>query len=150
MAKSNLSWDIVDTKLVVEILAIKRKVSFDMGKVFPDYGKYTAVQQKTIANGLKQKLADHLARPTDMKLTPVEMIVELEALWKRLTTGHWNMEGTAKDTMKKRVDSAVVAATPEELAVLVKLGLAPAPEKEPETEQPKPEIKLNKKDKKDE
>ena len=125
MAKSNLSWSLAESKLTVEVLALKQKMTFGLDMLFPDFLKYDNVQQMTIAYGVKQKLADHVARSADVKLTPAEMVVELKALWNRITVDKlWNKPGEGKSTMKKRVDEAVAKASPAELAVLKKLGLA--------------------------
>jgi len=123
MPKSNLSWDLADSKLVVEILATKQKLTFDLAKVYPDFAKYTDVQQKLIAYGTKQKLADKVAKPSDEKLTPSEMEAELKALWSRLVDGVWRIEGESRSTkLKKAWDSADAT----ERKVLEKLGLKPA------------------------
>jgi len=125
MAKSNLSWSLAESKLTVEVLALKQKMTFGLDMLFPGFAKYDNVQQMTIAYGVKQKLADHVARSADVKLTPAEMVVELKALWNRITVDKlWNKPGEGKSTMKKRVDEAVAKASPAELAVLKKLGLA--------------------------
>ena len=123
MAKSKLSWSLVDAIMTVEILATKTKVSFDMTKIFQGFKGMSDVQKKVIANGIKQKLADHLARPLDMTLTPVEMHEELKALWKRLCEGHWNKEGTGTRTAKLTV--AWEKASKDERVILTKLGLKP-------------------------
>jgi len=123
MPKSNLSWDLVESKLVVTVLATKSKITFDLVKIYPDFAKYTDVQQKLIAYGTKQKLADKVAKPTDEKLTPSEMVTELNALWKRLVEGTWRIEGESRSTkLKKAWDSADAT----ERKVLIKLGLKPA------------------------
>ena len=122
MPKSNLSWDLADSKLVVEILATKQKLTFDLAKVYPDFAKYTDVQQKLIAYGTKQKLADKVAKPSDEKLTPSEMEAELKALWSRLVDGVWRIEGESRSTkLKKAWDTA----TNGDRKVLKKLGLMP-------------------------
>ena len=123
MAKSNLSWDLDKHTLTVTVLATKAKITFDLTKIFSDFDKLKDVQQKLIAYGTKQKLADKVAKPSDEKLTPSEMQVELKALWERLVDNVWRIEGEAKSTMKKKVDEAKSKATPEELEVLQKLGL---------------------------
>jgi len=123
MAKSKLSWSLVETKLVVEILATQAKVTFDIGEIYPNFMDMSDVQQRVIANGLKQKLADHLARTKDMVLTPIEMKTELEVLWERLCNGHWNVEG--KGGRVAKIDTAWGAASDTEKAILTKLGLKP-------------------------
>lgn len=123
MAKSNLSWELDKAKLTVTILATKQKLTFDLTKIYPDFDKLSDVQQKLIAYGTKQKLADKVAKPTDEKLTPAEMKVELDALWKRLVDGVWRIEGESRSTkLKKAWDSA----TNGDKKVLEKLGLKPA------------------------
>jgi len=123
MPKANLSWDLADSKLIVEILASKQKLSFALDKIYPDFAKYTDVQQKLIAYGTKQKLADKVAKPSDEKLTPAEMQSELKALWDRLVDGVWRIEGESRSTkLKKAWDSADAS----ERKVLEKLGLKPA------------------------
>jgi len=115
MAKSKLSWSLIDSTMVVEILATQAKVSFDLAKIFPDFPSYNDVQKHTIANGIKQKLADHLARPTDMTLTPVEMKTELLASWDRLCSGHWNVEGRGGGGIKKAELQAKVSDQAKQL-----------------------------------
>ena len=127
MAKSKLSWSLTDSTLAVEVLATKTKVTFDIAKLFPKFMEMSDVQQRTIANGLKQKLADHLARPTDMALTPQEMVVELNALWERLCSGHWNMEGKGTSRVKVSELKAQVVEKDELLAEMdMKLAEAQA------------------------
>ena len=123
MPKSNLSWDVAGTALVVTIMATKKKLSFDLAKIYPDYAKMTDVQRKLVAYGAKQKLADKCAKPTDEKLTPTEMEAELKALWNRLVDGVWRIEGESRSTkLKKAWDTADAS----ERKVLEKLGLKPA------------------------
>lgn len=131
MAKSNLSWSmkvnegnkIIDSKIVVEILAIKEKVTFDLEKLFKDFMKFSQCQMRIIANGVKQKLADDIAKPADVKLTPQEMKVELKALWDRLVEGNWFKIAHASSTKKvaelkeELVEQAVkLTETEQELA----------------------------------
>ena len=123
MPKANLSWDLDKSKLVVTILANKEKLTFDLAKIYPDFAKYTDVQQKLIAYGTKQKLADKVAKPSDEKLTPSEMEVELKALWNRLVDGVWRIEGESRNTKLKK---AWDAASNGDKKVLEKLGLKPA------------------------
>jgi len=91
MAKSNLSWSLVDSKLTVEVLALEQKITFGLVELFPTFMDFEPIQQKVIANGAKQKLGDHVARTAEVKLTPAEMVTELKAMWKRLTVDkQWN------------------------------------------------------------
>lgn len=91
MAKSNLSWSLDESRLTVEVLAIAQKITFDLVELFPDFMSFDNIQQMVVANGAKQKLGDHVARTTDVKLTPAEMVIELKAMWKRLTVDkQWN------------------------------------------------------------
>jgi len=123
MPKANLSWDLDKAKLVVTILATKQKMTFDLTKIYPNFATLKDVQQKLIAYGAKQKLADKCAREKDVKLTPSEMVTELKALWERLVDGVWRIEGESRSTkLKKAWDSADAA----ERKVLTKLGLKPA------------------------
>ena len=111
MAKSNLSWALEGPTLLVEVLAIEKKLSFDVTEIYPLFLEYTEVQQKIIANGLKQKLADCLARNADEKLTPLEMVEELNAMWERLVAGNWNRPGSNKGGgIKKAELQATVTA----------------------------------------
>lgn len=123
MPKANLSWDLVDAKLTVTILATKQKLTFDLAKIYPDFTKMSDVQQKLIAYGTKQKLADKVAKPEVEKLTPTEMKLELDSLWKRLVDGVWRIEGESRSSkLKKAWDSA----SNGDKKVLEKLGLKPA------------------------
>lgn len=122
MAKSNLSWDLVNSKLIVTILATNKKLSFDLTKIYPDYAEMKDVQQKIIAYGTKQKLADKCAREKDIKLTPAEMEAELTALWGRLVDNVWRIEGESR---KSKIKSAWDKASKNEKAILTKLGLKP-------------------------
>ena len=122
MPKSNLSWDVAGTALVVTILASKKKLTFDLAKIFPDYAKMTDVQRKIVAYGAKQKLADKCAKPSDEKLTPVEMEAELKALWNRLVDGVWRIEGESRST---KIQKAWDAASKSDKLILTKLGLKP-------------------------
>ena len=131
MPKSNLSWSMAVDKdnvingseILVEILATKEKVTFDLVKLFAGFMKFSQVQMRCIANGVKQKLADDLARAADVKLTPKEMKEELAAMWDRLIDGKWFKPGGGVSSMKKKIDAAKDKATPKELEVLKKLGL---------------------------
>lgn len=123
MPKANLSWDLADSRLVVTLLATGKKLTFDLAKIYSNFAQLKSVQQKLIAYGAKQKLADKVAKPTDEKLTPAEMEAELKALWNRLVDGVWRIEGESRSTkLKKAWDSADTA----ERKVLEKLGLKPA------------------------
>ena len=123
MPKSNLSWDLDKAKLIVTVLATKAKLTFDLAKIFPAFATMKDVQQKLIAYGTKQKLADKVAKPSDEKLTPSEMEAELKALWDRLVDGVWRIEGESRSTKLKK---AWDAASNTEKQVLTKLGLKPA------------------------
>ena len=123
MPKSNLSWDLDQAKLIVTILATKVKLTFDLVKIYPGFDKMTDVQQKLIAYGTKQKLADKVAKPSDEKLTPAEMKLELEGLWKRLVDGVWRIEGESRST---KIQKAWDAASASDKVILTKLGLKPA------------------------
>ena len=123
MPKSNLSWDLDKAKLIVTILASKVKLTFDLAKIYPAFATMKDVQQKLIAYGTKQKLADKVAKPSDEKLTPVEMEAELKALWNRLVDGVWRIEGESRSTKLKK---AWDAASNGDKKVLEKLGLKPA------------------------
>ena len=142
---SNLSWSmavdkdnvITGSEMTVEILAMKEKLTFDLVKIFADFMKASQVQMRVIANGVKQKLADDLARATDVKLTPQEMKVELTALWDRLVSGYWfkppsekAAEKLAREAEAKKakevIEKAEAATDPKDIAVLKKLGILPA------------------------
>ena len=123
MAKSNLSWELADSKLTVTVLATKVKLTFDLAKIYPGFDKMTDVQKKLIAYGTKQKLADKVAKPSDEKLTPAEMKLELDALWKRLCDGVWRIEGESRST---KIQKAWDTASASDKVILTKLGLKPA------------------------
>jgi hypothetical protein len=116
MAKSNLSWSLVDSKLTVEVLALEQKITFDLVELFPTFMDFEPIQQKVIANGVKQKLADHVARTTDVKLTPAEMVTELKAMWVRLTVDKmWNSGKGGGGGFKKAELQAQLAEKQEQL-----------------------------------
>lgn len=48
---------------------------------------------------------------------------KVEECWNHLKENNWNKPGEGKSTSKKKIDEAKSKATPEELAVLKKLGL---------------------------
>ena len=126
MAKSNLSWQLDKEKmvLIVEILAINKKVSFKLSSLFEKIGTFEEVQIMVIANGVKQKLGDALARAKDVKLTPEEMVTTLEEVWRRLAVDKkWNVEG--KGLRGGKIKSAWDRANPNERTILEKLGLKP-------------------------
>ena len=123
MPKSNLSWDLDKAKLIVTILATKVKLTFDLAKIYPAFATMKDVQQKLIAYGTKQKLADKVAKPSDEKLTPSEMQAELKALWDRLVDGVWRIEGESRNT---KLQKAWDKASNGDKKVLEKLGLKPA------------------------
>ena len=122
MTTSNLSWDLDGSKLIVDVLAISKKLTFDITEIYTDFDKYTDVQQKLIAYGLKQKLADKVAKPSVEKLTPTEMLTELKALWEQLVGGIWRVAGIGGTS---KVQTAWDKASASDQKVLVKLGLKP-------------------------
>ena len=128
MAKSNLSWDLEGHILTVTVLATKTKVSLDLSKLFSDFDKLSDVQQKVIAYGVKQKLADKVAKPLDEKLTPSEMVAEIKALWEQLVKGVWRVVAESRETIVRK---AWDKASKSDREVLEKLGLKPKPKPEP-------------------
>lgn len=95
MAKSELSWELIDAKLIVEILATKDKLSFDLTKIWPDFIEYKLVAKNLAAYGVKQKLADKVAKSADEKLTALEKKAALLGLWDQLVKNVWRVAGVS-------------------------------------------------------
>ena len=141
MAKSNLSWDLDGHILTVTVLATKTKVSLDLTKLFAGFDKMSDVQQKIVAYGVKQKLADKVAKPLDEKLTPSEMVAELKALWEQLVKGIWRVAAESRETI---VQKAWDKASKADRKILEKLGLKPKPKPTVTAEEPAPATVLRK------
>ena len=72
--------------------------------------------------GFGTKLVDNLA---GMKAYSTEEKLEkVDKVFNSLMNGEWRVPGEGKQTAKKRMESAKEKATPAELEVLKKLGLA--------------------------
>ena len=64
----------------------------DINDLFEDFYMLEVVQRATIINGLKQKIADSIARSKDAKLTEAEKRDVQETLWLRISVDkEWNM-----------------------------------------------------------
>ena len=113
-------------------MTTKRKMTKDFTKgTLSLYGvqyKVTDLPQTMQANcrlhGLCQKLIDSTAGMNSKDYTEDERAAKVAEVWATLKKDQWTKPGESKATMKKKVDEAVEKASPEELAVLKKLGLA--------------------------
>ena len=74
--------------------------------------------------GLAVKLTRTTAGMNVDTYTDVERSASVEECYGHMKANDWNKPGTGKSTMKKKLDEAKEKATPVELAVLKKLGLA--------------------------
>lgn len=98
------------------------KVITILGKDY-DY-KQLSHEMKEMAGflGLGTKLVDNLA---GMKAyTLEEKIAKVDKVWDSLLKNEWRVPGTGNQGMKKKLTDAKEKATPAELEVLKKLGLA--------------------------
>lgn len=81
------------------------------------------IQSHCTLHGLCQKLIDSTAGMNNDSYTDKERSDRVAQVWNQLKADQWTKPGEGKATMKKKVDEAKSKATPEELAVLKKLGL---------------------------
>jgi len=92
-----------------------------LGKVY-DYGVLTP-EMKDMCGflGFGTKLVDNLA---GMKAyTPEEKLERVDKVYTALKAGNWRIPGEGVQSMKKKLEAAKEKATPEELAVMERLGL---------------------------
>ena len=122
MATRLMKWAIEGNELTVEHTDVEELQSFDMTDIFENYEELTAIQQKTIINGIKQKLADSCAREKNIKLTGQERLDRMNKVYGNILDGHWNIKGET-NTLKKKVTEAKETATEEELEILRKFNL---------------------------
>jgi hypothetical protein len=74
--------------------------------------------------GLALKLNRSIAGMNADTHTDEERGRQIDATYDHLKRDQWNVTGEGKATLKKKLDEAKVKATPTELVVLKKLGLA--------------------------
>lgn len=122
MAKQ-MTWELTKGILEVNHTDGQFKQSFDLTDMFPDFLDYNTVQANIIGYGLKQKLADSCAKSADEKLTAEERRDTMTAVWDRLIAGEWNVKGISRQTVKKKIDTAIESAEEDELATMVKLEI---------------------------
>ena len=101
------------TKGTLSLYGIQYKVS-DLPKT---------MQANLKLHGLCQKLIDSTAGMNSKDYTDKEREAKVQEVWFTLKKNQWTKPGESKATMKKKVDEAVEKASPQELAVLKKLGL---------------------------
>jgi len=123
MAKKQMNWTNNAAILKVEHLDIEESQEFDLTEIFEEADNFNEVQLNVIVYGIKQKLADSCARSKDMTLTGAERVEQIAEVWERLKTGDWNQKGVERNTSAKKIKEAQANASPEELAVMKKLGL---------------------------
>ena len=129
-------WSLEGTVLTV-VMPEGETAEFDLASVHADV--ITQVQ----AYGLKQKLSDSTARPSDQKLTEKEAIAEMQGTYDNLVSGIWREKGGGSGiSMAKKVKEAALTATPEQLRVLKELGLVA----ESAVSAAKPVVKIRKKE----
>lgn len=82
------------------------------------------IQAKCALHGMCQKLVDSTAGMNSKDYTDDERKEKIKEVYATLKSNLWAKPAEGKSTIKKKVDAAIAAATPEELALLKKLGLA--------------------------
>ena len=87
-------------------------------------GSFPTTQQINCSvYGLAVKLVRCTAGMNNDTYSDAERSAKIDECWEHMKGNNWNKPGTGVSTMKKKVDEAASKATPEELAVLKKLGL---------------------------
>ena len=94
------------------------------GKTYTTSGLSDTIKANLILHGLVQKLIDSTAGMNNKDYTDQERSAKISGVYETLKTGQWSKPGEGKATMKKKLEEAKTKATPAELAVLKKLGLA--------------------------
>ena len=118
MAKKTMTWTINGNILTVKHLDDNDRLdTFDMVELFDNFNKLEEVQQLTIVNGVKQKLADSCARSKDEKLTPAERTEQMAKIWKRMVVDRkWT---TKREVTQKIATNKVIVE-----GLKAKIGLA--------------------------
>lgn len=97
MAKKLWTLDLDNGTLTREYQDGVKELELDMANLFEDFLDYEVVQQMTIVNGVKQKIADTVATSKDMKLTEGEKRERQETLWTRMTVEReWNLPSAGR------------------------------------------------------
>lgn len=96
-------------------------VRYNIKDLFKDWDTFVKVQKNVIEYGIKQKLADSTARPSDSKLSKKEVVKQLDETWALLKSGKWNKKRVAatplehaqkekeelQEVMKKTIEAAM-------------------------------------------
>ena len=124
MAKRVMTWS-MDNGVLGCSHTDGNATSYDLGAVFPEILDYTDVQLKVIAYGVKQKLADSCARPSDQTLTYGERVAVMAGLYDQLVAGKWSdRKGSDRISVKAIKDKvATMELTKSQREVLSQLGL---------------------------
>jgi hypothetical protein len=90
MAK-NMTWTVKldSSRLQVKHSENGREQAFYLNKIFPTWEQMTEVQKRIVTNGVKQRLADKLAKSKDEKLTVAERVASVQATWDLLLSGQY-------------------------------------------------------------
>ena len=120
------------TRKEVIPMTTKRKVAKDFAKgtvvlynkTYAVAGLTDTIKANLTLHGLVQKLVDATAGMNNKDYTDQERSAKIEEVYVSLKAGNWTKPGEGKSTMKKKLEEAKEKATPAELAVLKKLGLA--------------------------
>lgn len=124
MAKVRLNWTLDEFGILSVGEGETTLQTFEIKKIFTNFSTMNKVQRLTIANGVKQKLADHVA---GMKGdTPKEKASAMKDVFDRLIAGDWKSGGTGVRLSYKKKAAELVAAggvTEEQKEILRKLGI---------------------------
>ncbi len=98
------------------------------------------VEKLALVNGIKQKLADKVASSKELQMTIPEKLDMILDTWKRLVEKRqWNKPAESRKGVTTKIDAALSKASPEELAMMVKLGLTTQEKADKELERRKAE-----------
>ena len=102
MAKTK--WNNTDVVLTCTLPESGLTANFDMTLLYPDFNNLPAVVQTALMYGIKQKLADSIAKGADVKLNDEEAKDVMTARYEDICAGNWNVVGTARSSIKKDAD----------------------------------------------
>ena len=117
-----MKWSVKDGFQILTVDGIE-ETSYDIKAIFPDFEEFTEVQREVISYGIKQNLSDKIA---GMKGDTLKEKVEvMDKRFESLMKGIWKSPSKDRESVKKKASKLVNdGVTPEEMALLKKLGLA--------------------------
>jgi len=114
MAKTK--WTDSNDILTVTLPKSGLTADFDMKLLCDGYDTLKHVVQTALRYGVKQKLADCIARGADVKLSDAEAVNEMINRYDDICAGNWNKVGITRAA--NPINAMKELATPEELKVI--------------------------------